>query len=166
MAMPENLREQVLNETNIETLRTLVLIADQVIEQQAVKLTLAAEVLKAVLAATSESDQDARRYALLKLQLPVLMEIAAYAGSQSDQAQEAFAQLDPLKLDALLDAQLEAGLLEELQDQIEQQAEQELDAQGDPQIAFSAPALPNAEDGYNDEGCADDECPFCYPQYH
>jgi hypothetical protein len=170
MAMPENLRQEVLNETNVEVLRGLILIADEVIGTQATKLSLVTELLKAVVSATSETTQDARRYSLLKLQLPVLMEIAAYAGSQSDQAQEAFASLDPLKLDELLDAQLEAGVLEQLQAEIEEQAIADLDdlnADQAPQITFSAPAIAGPEDGSDvDYRCGDDECPFCQPVYN
>lgn len=73
-------------------------------------------------------DQDVRRYELLKHLLPSMLEVAAYAGARSDEAQDIFAGLDILKLDSMLDAQLQAGALESIYDQLDAQAEAALDA--------------------------------------
>jgi hypothetical protein len=130
MALPENLRAQLLASTDINELKTLVLIADAVIEELHEKLAYADDLIAALGEAVESNNQDARRYQLVKLILPTFMEIAAYAGTQGGEAaQEAFAQMDPLKLDAVLDIQLEAGVLEDLQDSLEEQAETALDQQ-------------------------------------
>jgi hypothetical protein len=132
MALPENLRAQLLASTDINELKTLVLIADAVIEELHEKLAYADDLIAALGEAVESNNQDARRYQLVKLILPTFMEIAAYAGTQGGEAaQEAFAQMDPLKLDAVLDIQLEAGVLEDLQDSLEEQAEAALDQQDD-----------------------------------
>jgi hypothetical protein len=74
-------------------------------------------------------DKDVRRYELLKHLLPSMMEVAAYAGARSDEAQDIFAGIDILKLDAMLDAQIDAGVLEGIYDELDAQAEAALDAE-------------------------------------
>jgi hypothetical protein len=121
------------------TLRTLVKIADEVIEHQGNELDATREVLYILHAQAVESDIDADRYRLLKLILPSMLEVAAFTGAQAgDKAVNLFSILDPMKLDEVLDAQLAAGALEELEAKIEEQA-LAAQAEDDQQSAYGAP---------------------------
>lgn len=130
------LRKEVLAETSLDTLRSLVLMADFAIEDLKTQND-ALNTLNDDLAQTNielrrelrNEDKDVRRYELLKHILPGMLEVAAYAGTRSDDAQEIFAGLDILKLDSMLDSQLAAGALEEIYDALDKQAEDALDAE-------------------------------------
>lgn len=94
----------VKQESNIEVLRDLVLIADTVIASHI-------QTIEAL-------QDDADRYALLKEMLPYIAETAATAGKNGgDVAIGVLATLDPDKLDAALDKELETDLLEQMQAQ-------------------------------------------------
>lgn len=136
-------QQKILDITDIEVLRGLCLIADsmmielysildeqeELIAEQGEQIERLHENAIGYRKEIADSNKDALRYELLKLIIPSMLEVAAYAGSQSFDAQAILATVDPLKLDAILDAQLEDGALEELYDEMDARAEAALDAE-------------------------------------
>jgi t-SNARE complex subunit (syntaxin) len=135
-------QQEILEITDIEVLRGLCLIADtmiqalgELIEDQDEMLQDKDETIERLQANAigyrseiAEANVDARRYELLKLLIPSILELAADAGANVAEAQEIFANINPLKIDGMLDEQLDAGVLEQLYDELDAQAEAALEA--------------------------------------
>ena len=99
------------------TLRTLVKIADEVIEHQGNELEAAREVFEILTGQLAELGDDADRYQLLKRIVGDMLVVAAYTGAQAGhKAVEAFKKFDTAALDSTLDNLIEAGLLDELEE--------------------------------------------------
>lgn len=136
-------QQEILEITDIEVLRGLCLIADTMIQELSSTVEGQAKLIEeqdgtieryqenaiGYRREIAASNKDSLRYELLKHILPSMMEVAAYAGARSDEAQEILGGIDILKLDGMLDSQLAAGALEEIYDELDRQAEDALNTE-------------------------------------
>ena len=141
------------------TLRTLVKIADEVIEYQDNELEATYEVCETLTGQLVELGDDADRYQLLKRIIGDMLVVAAYTGAQAGhKAVEAFKKFDVSLLDSTLDNLIEAGLLDELEERETAQSAAEAGVElGDDEPVGYAAAGPAYRDELLPQGVLSDE---------
>jgi hypothetical protein len=187
-ALLENLLAQI---EDPEALRQIILLTSAVVrrlneevQQRDAKLQEQDQIIATLLDFNEELAVDANRYTLLKYTVPHMLTVMAYSAQfTKDLYKSIEVTITPDLLEETLDIRIEQGDLDELLDQLDAAAEAEYDlkvaeeaaeaevlteAVQQEQLAALASRVNEADTAYSieDEGCADLECPFCYPSYH